>query len=145
MGGRGGSSSFSASNESSRERAEGVLKAMRDAGMKPTKSVEETQKILAKYDAESKKRDKIYQDKVKQIQKDRAKKAAEQKKYKSQNDQVRKVMNDASKLATAGDYKGAQKLIKQADKLNDAIPFQNRNWNTKLTPKKLDWRDVLNS
>ena len=45
MGGRG-SSSIRTTEETRRERAEGVLKAMRDAGMKPVKSVEETMDII---------------------------------------------------------------------------------------------------
>lgn len=49
MGGRGGSSMTS--RDSERSRAEGVLQAMRDAGMKPVKSVDETIEILRKYDS----------------------------------------------------------------------------------------------
>lgn len=140
MGGRGGSSITS--KDESRQRAESVLQAMRDAGMKPTKSVEETQQLLKNLDSKQATFRKEYQNKVKQINRDRAKRQAEQKKYSSQNDQVRQTMNQASKLATAGNYKEAQKLIKQADKLNNEIPSQNRLWNTKLTPKKLDWSDL---
>ena len=140
MGGRGGSSITS--RETTRERAESVLQAMRDAGMNPTKSVEETEQLLKNLDSKQATIDRNYQNKVKQIQRDRARKQAEQKKYSAQNDQVRQTMNQASRLATAGNYKEAQKLIKEADKLNDAIPSQNRLWNTKLTPKKLDWSDL---
>ena len=52
MGGRG-SSSIRTTEETRRERAEGVLKAMRDAGMKPVKSVEETMDIIKKYESKA--------------------------------------------------------------------------------------------
>ena len=136
MGGRGGSSITS--KEESRQRAENVLQAMRDAGMKPVKSVAETEQILKDLDKKQATFNIQRKARINQANRDRARRQAEQKKYSSQNDQVRQTMNQATRLATAGNYKEAEKLIKQADKLNDGIPSQNRLWNTKTTPKKID-------
>lgn len=91
MGGRG--STYTQMSE--RERAEGVLKAMRDAGMKPVKSVEETIEILNDYD---RKQSKGLSDHVNISQ---------------YNNYERQFLQDANQYTKKGYEKGKKEILKQ--------------------------------
>lgn len=103
MGGRGGSSSFSASNESMRERAEGVLKAMRDAGMKPVKSVDETIDIIKKYESKATKR------------------LSEYVNYSQYANYEKQFMKNANQYTKKGYAKGKDEVLKEISKNPSSI------------------------
>lgn len=126
MGGHGGTSI------SSRERAESVLSAMRDAGMKPVKSVEETEAILNR----TAKRLKTSQAKARvELAKERKAKEILDKKYSDSNDKVYNKFMESVKLANSGDMSGAEKALAESKRIAKSIPIHARRYTPKGSAK----------